>query len=53
MNLSGAATPDQNGLGSDGNKGVPHIPQSSGITGASPLNFFVSYPRHSLEGALS
>ena len=41
--LSGATTPDQNELGSDGNKGVLRIPQSSGITGNSPSDCLVSY----------
>ena len=39
--LSGAATPDQSGPGSDGNKGVLRIPQSSSITGTSPSNSLV------------
>ena len=43
--LSGATTPAQRGPGSDGNKRVLHIPQSSSITGASPS---VLYPGHSL-----
>ena len=47
-NQSGATTPGQNGLGSNGNKGVFCVPQTTSITGASPSNFFVSYPRHSL-----
>ena len=38
MTLSGATIPGQNGPGNDGNKGVLHIPQSSCITEASPLN---------------
>ena len=33
MTLSGATTPGQSGPGSDGNKEVLHIPQSSSITG--------------------
>ena len=46
--LSGATTLRQSGSGSDDNKGVLHIPQSSGITGTSPSDCFVSYPGHSL-----
>ena len=49
MTLSRATTPGQSGPGSDGNKGVFRIPQISSITGASPSDYFVSYPRHSLE----
>ena len=47
--LSGATTPGQSGLGIDVNEGIYRIPQSSGITEASPSDCFVSYPRHSLE----
>ena len=47
--LSGATTPGQSGPGSDGNKGVLHIPQSSSITGASPSDCLVSYPGHPLR----
>ena len=39
--LSGATTPGQSGPGSDGNKGVLHIPQSSSITGTSPSDCLV------------
>ena len=46
--LSGATNPDQSGPGSDGNKGVIHIPQNSIITEASPSDCLVSYPEHSL-----
>ena len=46
-NLSGASTRDQNGPGSDGNKGVLHIPQMFSITGASSSDFLVAYPGHS------
>ena len=46
--LSGATTPGQSGPGTDGNKGVLHIPQSSSITGTSPSDGLVSYPGHSL-----
>ena len=48
--LSGATTPDPSGPGSDGNDGVLRIPQSSSITGTSPSDCLVSYPRHSLGG---
>ena len=52
--LSGATTPDQSGLGSDGNEGVLRIPQSSSITGTSLSDCLVSYPEHLLEeGVLS
>ena len=50
--LSGATTPGQSGPGSDGNKGVLCIPQSSSITEASPSNCFVSYPGHLLWGGV-
>ena len=43
---SGVTTPSQSGPGSEGNEGVLHIPQSSSITGASPLDL-VSYLGHS------
>ena len=46
--LSGATTPGQSGPGSDGNKGVLSIPQSSSITGTSPSDCLVSYLGHSL-----
>ena len=42
--LSGATTPGQRGLESNGNEGVLRIPQSSSITGSSPLDYLVSYP---------
>ena len=48
ITLSGATTPGQSGPGSNGNKGVLHIPQSSSSTGASPSDCLVSYPGHSL-----
>ena len=48
--LSGATTPGQSRPGSDGNKGVLRIPQSSSIAGTTPSNCLVSYPRHSLRG---
>ena len=41
--FSGATTPGQSGLGSDGNKGELRIPQSSSITGTSPSDCLVSY----------
>ena len=47
--LSGANTPGQSGPGSNGNKGVLCIPQSSSIIGASPSDCLVSYAGHSLE----
>ena len=40
MTLSGAAIPGQSWPGSNGNKGVIRIPQSSSITGTSPLGFY-------------
>ena len=46
--LSGATTPGQSRLWSDGNKEVPHIPQRSCIIGTSPRDYLVSYPGHSL-----
>ena len=48
MILSDATTPGQSGPGSDGNKGVLHIPQSFSITGASSSDCFVTYPGHLL-----
>ena len=42
--LLGATTPGQSGPGSNGNKGVLRIPQSSSITGTSPSDCLVSYP---------
>ena len=46
--LSGATTLGQSRLGNYGNKGILRIPQSSSITGASPSDCLVSYPRYSL-----
>ena len=46
--LSGATTPGKSGLGSDGNKEVLRVSQSSSITGTSPSDCLVSYPEHSL-----
>ena len=51
--LSGAPTPGQSGLGSDGNEGVLRIPQSSSIAGTSPSDCLVSYPGHLLGGGVS
>ena len=51
--LSGATTPGQGGPGSDSNKQVLHIPQSSCITEASPSNCLVSYPGNSLVESYS
>ena len=51
MTLSGATTPGQSGPGSDGNKGILCIPQSSSITGTSALDCLVSYPGYSLVGS--
>ena len=51
--LSGATTLGQCGPGSDGNKGVLHITQSSSITGTSPSDCLMSYPGYPLwEGIL-
>ena len=46
--LSSATTPSQSGAGSDSNEGVHRIPESSGITEASPSDCLVSYAGHSL-----
>ena len=46
--LSSATTLGQSGPGSDGNKGVLRIPQSSSITGTSPSDCLVWYPEHLL-----
>ena len=40
--LSGATTPGQSELGSDGNEGVLRIPPSSSIAGTSPFDYLVS-----------
>ena len=48
--LSGATTPGQSGPGSNGNKGVLRIPQSTSITGTSPSDCVVSYTGLSLGG---
>ena len=49
--LSGATTPSQSGPGSDDNKGVLRIPQSSSITGTSQSDYLVSYPADLLAGS--
>ena len=49
--LSGATTPDQGEPKSNGNEGVLCISYSSSIIGASPSDFFESYPWHSLWGS--
>ena len=46
--LSSTTTPGQSGPRSNGNEEVLQIPQSSSITGASPLDCLVSYLGHSL-----
>ena len=46
--LPGATALSQYGPGRDGNKVMLRIPQSSGITGVSTSNYFVSYPGQSL-----
>ena len=46
--LSVAITAAKTGPESNGNEGVLRIPQSFGITGASPSNFLVLYPGLSL-----
>ena len=52
MTLSGATTLGQSGPGSDGNEGVPCIPQSSGITGTLLSDCLFPYPGYSLVGVL-
>ena len=47
--LSGATTPGLGGLGSDGNEGVLHIPQSFSIAWTSPWDCLVSYPGHTMR----
>ena len=46
--VSVATTAGKSGPGSDGNKGILRIPQSSSITGTSPSDCLVLYPGHSL-----
>ena len=53
MTLSGATISGQSGPGSDANKEVCHIPQSSSISGASPSGCLVSYSEQSLGGGLT
>ena len=48
-NLSGATTAGLSGPGSDGNKKVLYIRQSSSITEASPSDCLVSSTGHSLD----
>ena len=50
--LSGATTPGQSGLWSDGNKVLLRIPQSYSITGTSSSVCCASYPGYSLGGGL-
>ena len=47
--LSGATTPGQSGLGSNGNEGILHFPQIS-KAGALPSDSLMWYPGHSMEG---
>ena len=47
-NQSGASIPCQSGSGGDVNEEIPHIPQSSIITGTSPSECFGSCPAYSL-----
>ena len=49
---SGATIPGQSEPGSFGNDGVLHITQSSSNAEASPSNYFVLYPGHSLGGGV-
>ena len=49
MTLSDATTLGQSGPGSNGNKGILYITQSSSITEASPSDYLVSYQGDSLE----
>ena len=48
MTLSDTTTPDQSEPGSNSNEKMLHIPQSFSITAASPSDFLVLYPRHSM-----
>ena len=48
-NLSGTATLNQSGSGSDGNERVLLIPKSSSFTRDSPSDCFVSYPGYTSE----
>ena len=47
--LSGDTTSGQSGPGSNSNERAHSIPQSSGITGASPSDCLVSYPGQAWE----
>ena len=51
--LSGITTTGHSGPGSDGNKGILCVPQSSSITGASPSNCLVPYLGHSFGESYS
>ena len=53
MTLSGAATPGQSRLGSDGHEGILRIPQSSSINGPLSSDSLVSYPGHSWRAGVS
>ena len=44
--------PGQSGPGINGSEGVLRIPKSTSITGTSPSDCLVLYPRHSLGGVL-
>ena len=48
--LSGATTPGQSRLRSDGNEEILRIRQRSSIIGTSPSDCLVSYPGHSFGG---
>ena len=48
--LSGITTLGESGPGSDGNEGVPCIPQCSSIIKAFSSDGFVPYPGHQLVG---
>ena len=51
--LSGATTPGQSGPGSNGNEGGAPYSRKPRITGTSPSDCLVSYPRHSFGGGLT
>ena len=51
MTQSGATPPGQSRPGSNGNKRVLRIPQSSSITGTSLSDCLVLYPRYTLRGS--
>ena len=46
MTISGATTPNLSGLGSNGNEGIPCIPQNSRISVATLSDCILSYPWH-------